>query len=68
MVYEIKHRYSGAVLFSAEVAEGIYAAREALQKAVEAKAYLIDADLRGANLSDANLSDANLISAIGLEL
>ena len=53
MIYEIKHRYSCAVLFFAEVAEGIYAAREALQKAFKAKADLSCAYLSGAYLSGA---------------
>ena len=59
MKFTIKHRWSGAVLFSLET--------ESLKLCVEAAARsganLSDANLSGANLSDANLSGANLRGA-----
>ncbi|WP_241132417.1 pentapeptide repeat-containing protein, partial [Achromobacter insuavis] len=63
MKHEIKNRWTGAVLFTADVPEGTESgmvARVALEQAVEARAdlrgaYLGDANLRGANLGDANL-------------
>ena len=54
MLYEIKHRYTGAVMFSLEC--------ESLKLCVEA-AVSAKADLRGANLSGANLRGANLSGA-----
>jgi uncharacterized protein YjbI with pentapeptide repeats len=54
MKYEIKHRITGAVLFSMEC--------ESIKLCVEA-AVRAGCDLSGANLSDANLSDANLSDA-----
>ena len=71
MRYEIKHRYTNAVLFECEAPEGLesgLAMHHALEKAVAAKADLRDADLscadlRGADLRDANLRDANLRGA-----
>jgi len=65
MKYQIKHRYTNAVLFECELTEqesGI-AARHALEKAVAANANLSDANLSGAYLSYANLSGANLRGA-----
>jgi len=69
--HEIKNRWTGAVLFTADVPEGTESgmvARVALEQAVEARAdlrgaYLGDANLRGANLGDANLRGANLRGA-----
>lgn len=49
MIVEIKHRYTGAVLWSGE-AENL---RDAVVKAVAADADLADANLAGANLADA---------------
>ena len=61
MKFEIKHRFSGAVLFSCE-ANSIKEAVEAAVKSGADLRYanLVDADLRGADLRDAKLLDANL--------
>ena len=64
---QIKHRYTGAVLYEHEPtdeqqASGL-AMRAALEAAVKCDANLSGANLRGANLSDANLSGANLRGA-----
>ena len=61
---QIKHRYTGAVLYEHEPtdeqqASGL-AMRAALEAAVKCGAYLSDANLSGANLSGANLSGAEL--------
>jgi len=69
--FEIKNRYTGAVLFTADVPEDTESgliARVALEQAVKARAdlagaYLADANLAGAYLADANLADANLADA-----
>ena len=54
MKHQIKHRYTDAVLFECDVPEDVQASgkapRYALEKAVEAGAYLRGADLTGANL------------------
>ncbi|MCH4575722.1 pentapeptide repeat-containing protein [Achromobacter xylosoxidans] len=66
MHFEIKNRWTGAVLFTADVPEGTESgliARVALEQAVEASAYLGDANLRGADLRGAYLGDANLRGA-----
>ncbi|CAB3910012.1 hypothetical protein LMG26842_05819 [Achromobacter dolens] len=73
MNHEIKNRWTGAVLFTADVPEGTESgmvARVALEQAVEARAnlggaylggaYLGGAYLGGAYLRDANLGGANL--------
>ena len=57
---QIKHRYTGAVLFEGEAG---MTTRAMLEKATTAKANLRGADLSGANLSGANLSGANLRGA-----
>ena len=61
---EIKHRYTGAVLFSARVdvslSDGLKIGA-AVKLAIKA-----DANLAGANLADANLAGANLARANGL--
>ena len=59
MKIEIKHRFSGAVLFSCE-AENM---KIAVKLAIEAKANLSWAKLSGANLSGADLSGADLSGA-----
>ena len=64
---QIKHRYTGAVLYEHEPtdeqqASGL-AMRAALEAAVKCNANLSDANLSGANLSGANLSDATLSDA-----
>jgi hypothetical protein len=56
---EIKHRHTGAVLFTAQVE----AVREALEAAVKSGANLSRANLSRANLSGANLSGADLYGA-----
>ena len=63
----IKHRYTGAVLFTHETtderqASGL-AMRDALEAAVSARANLSGADLSWADLSGANLSWADLSGA-----
>ncbi|CUR70310.1 pentapeptide repeat-containing protein [Achromobacter xylosoxidans] len=63
MNHEIKNRWTGAVLFTADVPEGTESgmvARVALEQAVEARADLRDADLRGAYLGGADLRGADL--------
>ena len=61
MIFEIKHRYSGAVLFSLET-ESI---RLCVEAAVKSRADLSRADLSRANLAGANTDElANNISAI----
>ena len=64
---QIKHRYTGAVLYEHEPtdeqqASGL-AMRAALEAAVKCNANLSGANLSGADLSDANLSGANLRGA-----
>ena len=59
-VIEIKHRYTGAVLFTAKGATTVAAA---LAMALAAGANLRSANLSGANLSGANLRSANLSGA-----
>jgi hypothetical protein len=64
---EIKHSYTGAVLFSFDATDeqqssGL-AMRHALEAAVEARAYLAGANLAGAYLAGANLAGANLTGA-----
>ena len=57
----IKHRDTGAILYSATADD----LRTAVVSAVAAHADLAHADLRGANLMGANLRGANLTHAIG---
>jgi hypothetical protein len=57
---QIKHRYTGAVLFEGEAG---MTTRQVLEKATASKANLRGADLRGANLYGANLRGANLRGA-----
>ena len=59
MKFEIKHRWSGEILFSIEAENW----RFAVEAAIKAKANLSEADLSWANLSWANLSEANLSEA-----
>jgi hypothetical protein len=59
MKIEIKHRYSGAVLFSLETKS----LKLCVQAAIKSRADLSGADLSGANLSRADLSGANLSGA-----
>ena len=62
---EIKSRWDGRILYTAENAQDVRAAvREAVASRADlSRAYLRGAYLRSANLSDANLSGANLRSA-----
>ena len=63
---EIKSRWSGAVLFSAEVGDGVSVELQmkvAVEMAVKARANLADAYLADANLARANLAGANLAGA-----
>ena len=66
MNIQIKHRFTGAVLFECEapevLASGMYM-RHAAGKAYLSKAYLYGAYLRGANLYGADLSGADLSRA-----
>jgi hypothetical protein len=59
MKFEIKHRWSGDILFSVEAKN----LKLAIEAAIKAKANLSWADLSGANLIRANLSGANLSGA-----
>ena len=59
MKFEIKHRWTGAVLFSLETDS----LKLCVQAALKAKADLRGADLRGADLWGANLREANLWGA-----
>ena len=69
--HEIKNRFTGEVLFSCDIPEGMESgviARHALEEAIAQDANLRganleDANLRGANLRGANLEDANLEDA-----
>ena len=64
MKHQIKHRYTDVVLFECDVPEDVQASgkapRYALEKAVEAGAYLSGADLTGADLTGAYLTGAYL--------
>ena len=68
-LFEIKHRYSGEILFSLETkslklcVEASVKAGANLADAYLADANLADAYLAGANLADAYLADANLTRA-----
>ncbi len=59
MLYEIKHRFTGTVLFSLET-ESL---KLCVQAAVKAEAYLLGADLLGADLGGADLGGADLRGA-----
>ncbi|MBP0661313.1 pentapeptide repeat-containing protein, partial [Mycobacterium tuberculosis] len=59
MKFEIKNRFTGAVLFESN-AESLM---KAVEQAVKGGAYLSDADLSGAYLSGAYLSGADLSGA-----
>ena len=66
MKHEIKNRFTGDVLFTCDIPEGMESgmiARHALETAIAEGANLQDANLWGANLQDANLQDANLQDA-----
>ncbi len=64
--YEIKNRFTGEVLFSCDIPEGMESgmiARHALETAIADGANLQCANLDGANLEGANLEGANLRDA-----
>ena len=64
--YEIKNRWTGEVLFSCEIPDGMESgmiARHAFETAIAEDADLEDANLRGADLRGANLEDADLRGA-----
>ena len=68
MQFEIKSRWSGAVIFTADIEADESASASiklglAVKVAVKARANLRGADLRGAYLRGADLSDANLRGA-----
>jgi uncharacterized protein YjbI with pentapeptide repeats len=66
-IVEIKHLYTGKVLFACEVEDSVNSGlrvRAALERAVASGADLRDAVLRGAVLSDADLSGAVLRGAV----
>ena len=64
--YEIKNRWTGEVLFSCEIPDGMESgmiARHAVETAIAEDANLRGADLRDANLGGADLWGANLRDA-----
>ena len=64
--HEIKNRWTGEVLFTCDIPEGMESgmiARHAVETAIAQGADLQGADLRGADLQDANLQGANLRGA-----
>jgi hypothetical protein len=64
--HEIKNRWTGEVLFTCDIPEGMESgmiARHAVETAIAQDADLRDANLRGANLQGANLRDADLRGA-----
>jgi hypothetical protein len=64
MLIEIKHRYTGAILYSTDVADNDpRPMRTALERAVAADANLARANLAGADLAGANLAGADLAGA-----
>ncbi len=61
MKFEIKHRFTGSILFECEALNLRLAVEAAVEKKVDLRdAYLGGANLRGANLRDANLGGAYL--------
>ena len=66
MKYEIKNRFTGEVLFTCEVPDGLESGmitRHAVEEAISSGADLVGADLVGANLRGANLRGADLRGA-----
>ena len=66
--YPIKNRWSGEVIFTAEIScspDTLPSVKLglAVRAAIKARANLADATLAGAYLADANLADANLAGA-----
>ena len=71
MNHQIKHRYTATVLFECDVPDNIASdrrTRHALEKAVNADAYLAGAYLAGANLAGANWRDGITINRVPLQL
>jgi len=63
---QIKHRWNGSVLFTADIHDDTPSGLEmrvATEKATTAEANLAGANLAGANLAGASLADANLTGA-----
>ena len=63
---QIKNRWTGAVLFTADIPDDTPSGMEmraALEKATQERAYLAGADLARANLAHADLTGANLAGA-----
>ena len=78
MKFEIKHRWRGEVIFTAEVGNLRLAVEAAVKKGADLTgadltgadltgAYLTGADLTGADLTGANLTCADLTCAIGIK-
>jgi uncharacterized protein YjbI with pentapeptide repeats len=66
MIFEIKHRFSGAVLFSLETESVKLCVEAAVESCANLRgANLGGADLGGADLGDADLGDADLGDANG---
>ena len=66
MKHEIKNRFTGEVLFTCEVPDGLESGmitRHAVEEAILSNANLSGADLSNANLRNADLSNANLSGA-----
>jgi hypothetical protein len=64
MKIEIKHRFTGVVIYSCDVSDDEpRPLRAAVVQAIGTRANLADANLARANLADANLADANLAGA-----
>jgi hypothetical protein len=68
MKHPIKHRYTGAVLFEADILDNTpsgMVVRAALEQATKARANLDGANLAGANLAGANLAGKRSVFQIG---
>ena len=68
MKHPIKHRYTGAVLFEADIPDGTpsgLVVRAALEQATKARAYLAGAYLAGAYLAGADLAGERPIFQVG---
>ena len=66
MKHEIKNRFTGKVLFTCEVPDGMESGmitRHAVEEAISSGADLRNADLSGANLRNADLRNADLLGA-----
>ena len=63
MIYEIKNRFTGAVIYTAEIECDEHASDAVKLRLAVIAAYLSEADLSGANLCEANLRGAYLCGA-----